>query len=146
MSFPHRTAFYDKVNNAVCVDSAVYMKKGNPTQTVLNVEHDMSDRYIPLASTGLEDSEGNEIFEGHIIKYTTKSMIEEGPVVYEGGCFYLQAKKPNNFLMRQLGSRSAPTDYNCSSYIQGHALTDPDLVPDNFDVEEYFGIDEHNGN
>lgn len=130
MSFPHRTAFYLPDKNKIIKPDQCWSKDeyNNPTKIVMTSEDfSPTDDYIPLASTGLEDSEGNEIFEGHIIELWSETGII----------------KWNERLAQLQYSASYPEANSSINYgeIIGHALIDPELVPDSFDVEEYFDME-----
>jgi hypothetical protein len=143
MSFPHRTAFYDSEEDEIKLpDDLIHSNfeikttpKGiNFAKQWLDTGYsDVSERFLLLASTGLQDSHGNEIFEGHIF----------GGNAYSNSVVIWSYKQPK---FVSVGDRYDYPLKDGEHEIIGHALTDPDLVPDNFDVEEYFGIDEHNGN
>lgn len=144
MSFPHRTAFYDLDTEKIVypghekcplIDSGGGVIRDDNPLTFLEA--------IPLASTGLEDSEGDEIFEGHILntKIYRRSESEITVVFYGDGHFicFSDEKGPQDrydYVEEKVGVERAN-----ETEIIAHALTDPELVPDGFDVEEYFGIE-----
>lgn len=147
MSFSHRVAFYDKNTDSIKYPGKqqcyAYMDGfGYPVESDYS-SIDRTSRYIPLASTGLEDSEGNEIFEGHILTGETKLEKQYGDDIINR---YKHVMEWSNggFRLGQDSTSSHPISYVERSEIVGHALTDPDLVPESFDVDEYFGLEEDN--
>lgn len=147
MSFPHRTWFYDRNENELIdpEESASDMiiidprgersegKKAGRLTKDINC-YILRGKHIPLASTGLEDSEGREIIEGHILQqnfdgepFATKRLI-----YYDDGAFCIMPSSYSSSRVRQ--------DNTGSYEIIGHCLVDPDLVPDEFNVEEYFDL------
>lgn len=157
MSFPHRTWFYVKEKNRImrfsryetkifCVDGRVvqlkmhrnYKKKDDESMELsVHLQRHCLQEVIPLASTGLEDSEGNEIIEGHIVQYTFSSprTTTYGTVAVtwsDNVCgfypFYQEGEWRGDVTLRQP--------------IMGHVLTDPEMEPDHFDTAKYFGLED----
>jgi hypothetical protein len=139
MSFPHRTAFYGRDENRIIYPEDVGKVGGYENPIVAHPEGKGvffsykskkfdGSRFIPLTSTGLEDSENNEIFEGHLL-YDGESYAV---VVWSHGQFLITFDLGEGFATELL------TETYSLETIKGHALTSSDLVPDSFDVEGYF--------
>lgn len=142
MSFPMRFWFYDRNENELIdpEESASDMiiidprgersegKKAGRLTKDINC-YILRGKYIPLASTGLEDSEGREIIEGHVLRSNGVNVVVEW---YFGGfvAFGKNKGRPMEFLIE-----------NGNPSIVGHAITDPEMIPDGFDPEEYWGFD-----
>lgn len=187
MSFPHRTWFYDRRGERLIspdeawdldcsmaeqtdykdaklycdpyVRSAIWYRWNSGDQAV----HKDGFNYIPLPSTGLEDSEGREIIEGHLLESATEhheffAVVEWSPnssafrkVWYDPE----RAAEPyENWDIDEYGyrgSRLHTTYYLETSQVYGettqeerivgHALIHPDMVPDGFDTEEYWDLE-----
>ena len=88
------------------------------------------ERYIPFASAGLDDSEGDEIYEGHIINFQDEDNTN-----------YIVGWQLDRFLIFTDNGFLELAGYVGEIKIIGHALTDPELVPDSFDVAEYFDLE-----
>lgn len=160
MTFPHRTAFYDEKdeiiinpNSAKRHDESLSLEgdrewleivvnsigkaftlpqssKPNPAPDTFRTDF---DRYTPLASTGLHGSEDNEVFEGHLVRWGNNIYV----VCYANGMnkhkglqvgFYLTDSNFERWYELKSGTIE----------IAGHVLTDPELVPESFAVDEYF--------
>jgi hypothetical protein len=129
MSFPHRTGYHDDKKNEIYLFDDINCIDENGQIIVNGEHHDIyTSRYTPLASTGLEDSEGNEVFDGHTVRLSS-------------GDIYVVHWSNGEFLVgREIGRGIKAKPQVESHEIFSHALTDPDLVPESFDVEEYFGL------
>jgi hypothetical protein len=146
--FPGQFVFYDKEMNEIRNDSNFMMDlQGKPyeNQSDPSMLICKKDTFIPLASTGLEDQNGDEIFEGNIVE------IDGGlsPVRY---LIHWQ-KEAGSWWHKSWDTHGCyKSDYPCGvtgvfnqetadeSKLIGHALNDPDLVPDVFNVESYFNL------
>lgn len=144
MSFPHHTAFFDRENKEIRPPESglanFHCSNGQDVYDVMN-ERLCGAKYIPLASTGLEDSEGTEIFEGHIVELKRGYDDDMRVVVFWhniNGRFMHTYKKdrPPKWMLDEVEIKHGDND----AFVIGHALTDTDLVPDDFDVEEYFEL------
>jgi hypothetical protein len=147
--FPHRTAFFDKHRDEI-VSPEKAMKldydfivenTGKPCSWDEKMEcYNPETNLIPLASTGLEDSEGNEIFEGSITAPTEHDEDISSVIVFYRGKFQsVKSGPPFKGGTNVIPDRSHEIE---RGLILGHALTDPGLVPKSFDVEKYFGLEE----
>lgn len=134
MSFPHRTAFYNKETKEIePPDSGLAFYRGSNGWDIYDVLQDkrVGAKYIPLTSTGLQDSEGDEVFEGHLVSLWDFKFIIGWELGSKTGCFYgycLDGNKDGHIVSMKHGK------------IIDHALTEPNLVPDSFDIEDYFNL------
>lgn len=163
MSFPHRTAFYlpenmrigyhtvqedriitpeeannisDTLENCTITDKLFVDSDSNVQMYVDEIENwiEPKPNAVPLAFTGLNDSQDNEIYDGHIVgNKNDKGTYPPAIVIYDRGTFSIKFENGVDFLSVM---SEKPHDENVE--ILGHALTDPELVPDFFDVEAYF--------
>lgn len=149
--FPNRTWFYDKESQnaeglygeetdlpALIPPEDNYAVVGRdeiallPTGEVTTIEPtNETKRFIPLASTGLQDNEGNEIIEGHILESVKDPIAQNGPYAVrwvETTCEFCMY--PSTYKLT----------VNRSVEIIGHALTRPELAPEEFNILDYFRL------
>lgn len=148
MSFPHRTAFYNKEKDEIFMPNEA--KRLDNDYIVENDGRAMSfhkgmevygpdDNLISLASTGLSDRDDNEVFEGHVVN---NAVIYWSPKNYgfklKGVGFDLPLHCLENQSKRE---QFEMWDSETEITIEGHVTTDPELVPDSFDVDDYFDLE-----
>jgi hypothetical protein len=102
------------------------------------------DHFTSLISTNKKDKNGNEIIDGHIIHQQFYD-INNQPTHQGKGVVVWDDSTDDG--MNCLGFRVIPIDYDNERHhisntdnvrVVGHALTDPEMTPDSFDVEAYF--------
>lgn len=132
MSFPNRTACYNQKNDEIIYPEDEPHFYTSPIGAVDTPYSGLDRHLIPLASTGLEDSEDREGFEGHLAEYNGEIYVIKWweNVGAFGLTFWTDRGQSDFYDMSMLGL----------SEIAGHALTDPEMVPDSFDVEGYFEL------
>jgi hypothetical protein len=166
VAFPHRTAIhddkYDEIyypedihsNRLIDPEGAVWIveTKEKEMEEILerfesgelldDYNHRLitvSNRFTKLASTGLYDSGDNEIFEGHIVELQRDYDEDIKVVVFwhdRKGRFMHTYKKgrPSKWMLDEFEIENGDND----AFVLGHALTDPELIPETFSVEQYF--------
>lgn len=134
------------LENCTITDKLFVDSDGNIQMYVDEIENwiEPKPNIVPLAFTGMKDSQDNEIIEGHIIHQqfygvnNQPTRTEKGIVVWD---------KSTDDGLNCTGFRVIPFDDSFERHfisnsdnvtIRGHILTHDDLVPDFFDVEAYF--------
>lgn len=149
MSFKPRIFYYDELAETVDspeeIDSTQHLLSPYGTVWGLSWEslEDQPDT-IPLISTAKKAKNGNEIVDGHIIHQQFYDMNNKPTHQGKGVVIWDDSTEDG---LNCLGFRVIPIDYDNERHfisnsdnvrVVGHALTDPEMTPDSFDVEQYF--------
>lgn len=142
MSFPQQKAFYlqEDFEPFGQEGDIVYPTDPNLRRFSVNIygevgvfdywsnEHGL----IPLASTGKKDSKDNVIFDGHILSRGYEKNCERWLCLWDKRKFYLKGVNVNDYELLEYTIESN------SLRIDGHILTDHQLLPNHFGVKQYF--------